>query len=126
MATSHSFKFLDDDLNRELLGLLKKARIGHFVDKDGVIHYSADDVQVVENDLIGSIRDRVFPSWQLQTCPSDWVACYRDYMSRHDIPFREELSNGQVWFLIPRKYRPHAWKLDGPPTEARLEPQRSK
>jgi len=33
-------------------------------------------------------------------------------MSRHGIPFQEELSNGELWFLLPRKYRPHKWKLD--------------
>jgi hypothetical protein len=66
----------------------------------------------VENDVICSIRDEVFPSWQVLTCPHDWKARYRTYMKRHGVPFVEELSNGEVWFLIPRKYRPHAWRLD--------------
>ena len=66
-----------------------------------------------------SIRDKVFPSWQVLTCPKDWIERYRDYMNRHGIPFKEELSDGELWFLIPRKYRPHAWKLDDPaPCEA--------
>ena len=34
-------------------------------------------------------------------------------MSRHDVPLKEEISDGELWFLIPRKYRPHSWKLVG-------------
>jgi hypothetical protein len=96
----------------------KKAEIDHFIDKDGIVSYSADEEEIVENDLIGSIRNRIFPSWQVLTCPSDWTGSYKDYMNRHGIPFREELSNGELWFLIPRQYRPHAWKLDGPTKRA--------
>ncbi len=81
------------------------------MDKNGVIRYSPDDVAFVENDLICSIRDEIFPSWGILTCPEDWIGRYRDYMARHGIPFTEERSNGALWFLLPRKYRPHAWKL---------------
>ena len=110
----HSFKFLDDDLNRDLLTLLKKAKIAHSVDEDGLVHYFEGDTQDVENDLICSLRDKVFPSWALQTCPSEWIESYKDYMRRHDVPFKEELSDGELWFLIPRRFRPHTWKLDPP------------
>jgi hypothetical protein len=116
---SHSFQFLDGDLNRELVGLLTKAGIKHTIDHDGVVYYSPDDEEVVENDLIGSVRDKVFPSWQILTCPEDWAARYKEYMSRHGIPFREERSDGELWFLIPRNHRPHAWKLDGPTKKER-------
>ncbi|HTU92739.1 MAG TPA: hypothetical protein VMF69_21845 [Gemmataceae bacterium] len=119
MGKTCSFKFLDNHLNRELAGLLKKSAINHSIDKDGVVHYSRDDEEFVENDLICSIRDKVFPSWQLWTCPPDWTARYKEYMSRHGIPFREELSNGELWFLIPRKHRPHSWKLEDPTTATR-------
>jgi hypothetical protein len=120
MATHHSFKFLDNRLNRELARLLKKAGIHHFIDKDGAASYSADDQEFVENDLICSIRDKVFPAWQVLTCPTDWIPSYKSYMNRHEIPFREELSDGERWFLIPRKYRPHLWKLDAPIRKERL------
>ena len=120
MGKSNSFKFLDDDLNRQLIALLKKAKVKHDVGKDGVVHYSSLDDEVVENDLICSIRDKVFPSWQVLTCPRDWIARYKKYMSRHEIPFHEELSNGELWFLLPRKYRPHLWKLDRPMKAERL------
>jgi hypothetical protein len=109
----HSFRFLDEKLNRELVDLLNKSGIVHSIDEDGVVQYSAGDGVAVENNLICSVRDKVFPSWQVLTCPSDWVARYRDYMSRHSIPFREELSDGALWFLIPCKHRPHSWKLSG-------------
>jgi hypothetical protein len=120
MPRRHSFKFLDNSLNRELARLLKKARIDHSIDENGVASYSADNQEFVENDLIGSIRDKVFPSWQILTCPTDWTASYKSYMSRHEIPFQEELSDGESWFLIPRKYRPHLWKLDAPIRKERL------
>ncbi len=112
MGKHYSFKFLDDGLHRELIALLQKAEIDHSLDKDGVVHCSSDDEEVVENDLICSIRSRVFASWQVVTCPPDWIARYKEYMRRHAIPFQEELSNGELWFLIPRKYRPLTWKLD--------------
>jgi hypothetical protein len=121
-----SFRLLDDSLNRALLSLLKKAKIDYSLDEDGSIHYSAVVNDVVENDLICSIRDQVFPSWQVLTCPNDWVERYRDFMINRGIPFKEELSDGEFWFLIPRKYRPHAWKLDDPARKNRLEPQSSK
>jgi hypothetical protein len=125
MGKRQSFRFLDKELNLKLIGLVKKANIDHAIDKEGVIHYSADDEEVVGNDLICSIRDKTLPSWQVLTCPSDWIERYRDYMSRHNIPFREELSNGELWFLIPRKCRPHSWKLERP-TKKHLELQGSK
>ena len=114
MLRSHSFQYSDDALNRELIGLLKRAGIDHSLDEDGVIRYSSDEHEFVENELINAIRDRVFPSWQVLTCPEDWIARYRNYMNRRQIPFREEWNDGSLWFLIPRKYRPNSWKLDGP------------
>ncbi len=35
-------------------------------------------------------------------------------LNRNKVPFREELTDGKLWFLIPRAYRPHAWKLRDP------------
>lgn len=116
MGFTLSFKFLEDDLNRRLIALLKN-EIGHAVDENGVIHYSPRDEWSVENDLIGSIRDRVFSPWQVLSCPKEWAERYRRYMVKHDISFKEELSDGQLWFLLPRKYRPHRWKLDDEPVE---------
>jgi len=121
VGKTHSFKFLDPSLNRELADTLKKHHIDHSIDENGVVHYSTDDDEVVENDVICSIRDKTFRSWQVLTCPSDWVARYRDYMNCHGIPFREELSNGEAWFLIPRKYRPHTWRLEGPLKKKRAQ-----
>lgn len=112
MVLKRSFRFADDTLNRRLITLLKKRAIGHAVGRNGVIHYSPDDAECVENILIDSIRSSVFPFWQVLTCPEDWTRRYRDYMTRHAIPFTEEISDGQLWFLLPRRYRPHAWKLE--------------
>jgi len=118
MALKRSFRFVDDDLNRRLIVLLKKRKVGHSVDRNGVIHYSPDDAAFVGNDLIGSIRGDVFSAWQVLTCPEDWIRRYRDYMTQHEIPFTEEISNGQLWFLLPRKHRPHAWKLEEQPVSS--------
>ena len=124
MKNHHSFKFLDSALNHELIMLLKRAKIEHRVDSDGTIHYSKDDEDTVDNDLICSIRDKVFASWQVLTCPRDWGARYKEYMKQHAVPFLEERSNGELWFLIPRKYRPHSWRLDEPgEKKGRLAPQ---
>jgi hypothetical protein len=112
MEKSNTFRFLDDALNRRLLALLEKDKVKHHVAKDGTIRYSPDDEEVVEDRFICSVRDGVFPSWQVLTCPSDWTGRYKRYMSRHGIPYYEELSNGELWFLLPRKYRPDRWRLD--------------
>jgi hypothetical protein len=120
MEKANSFKFLDDDLNQQLMALFKKAKIKHSVSKDGIVCYSPDDEEVVENDLICAIRDKVFPSWQVLTCPREWIKRYKEYMGRHRVPFQEEWSNGEPWFLLPRKYRPHRWKLDGPTKAERV------
>lgn len=114
MAQTNSFRFVDPELNRDLIALLKKSGIRHLVDQRGVIRYSPQDEERVENDLISTIRGRKFPAWQIATCPSNWTEVYRSYMQERSIPFVEEIMDGDVWFLIPRRYRPHAWKLKEP------------
>jgi hypothetical protein len=105
------FRFEDDALNRRLTDLLKKSSIEYCID-NGRICYSAQDADVIENELVCSIRTEVFPSWKVLTCPAGWVLRYKRYMVQHNIPFKEELSSDGLWFLIPGKYRPHTWKLD--------------
>jgi len=92
VGKSNAFKFLDDDLNQRLLALLRKDKIKHEVGNDGIIRYSPDEEDVIENNFIFSIRDQVFPSWQVLTCPRDWAERYKEYMSRHRIPFHESDS----------------------------------
>ncbi len=106
-----TFRFVDDDLNLRLLGLLKKAKVRHHVDREGVVHYSRSDEEVVGNELICSIRDAAIPKWQLLSCPADYADRYRKYMIRQRIEFREESINQQLCFLLPRKHRPHSWRL---------------
>ena len=112
-----SFKFADGELNQKLIALVKGERwINVAIDKEGVVHYSADDEEGMENDLIRSIRDQVFSSWQIISCPKNWTEQYKHYMTQHSVPFVEEWIDNQLCFLIPRRYRPHAWKLDAPAT----------
>ena len=111
MAPTYSFRFVDDDLNLRLITLLKRSGIRHVVGKNGVVRYSPQSEDVVENELICSIRDALFPSWQVLSCPGQWAERYKSYMTRHRVPFVEELIDNQLCFLIPRRYRPHSWKL---------------
>src|SRR5438105_1195054 len=112
-----SFAFVNEFLNRQLLTELKRAKTTRAVVKNGVLHYSSEDEELVENEIIAKIRDGVFASWQILSCPPDWAARYKTYMSEHDIPFAEELMDDRLSFLIPRKYRPHSWKLESQRTE---------
>lgn len=106
-----SFRFVDDDLNDRLVSLVKKAGVRHQISPDGAIRYSYDDEDRVENELIRSIRDHVFSSWQIVACPPAWIDRYMQYMTQHKILFFEECADGERWFLIPAKHRPHLWKL---------------
>jgi len=105
-----SFAFLDGDLQNQLIALVKRAGISHRIDKKGVIHYRSADEQVMGNELICSIRSKVFTRWQTLSCPEDWVGRYRGYMERRRIPFVEELHDGDVGFLLSQEFRPHSWK----------------
>ncbi len=107
-----SFRFMDDELHRRMLALLKKHMIKHVVNSDGVIHYSVKDEEIVGNELIATVRASVFPSWQLLSCPADWTERYKRHMNQHGVPFREERFNNELCFLLPRKYRPHSWELE--------------
>jgi hypothetical protein len=118
---SNSFRFVDDRLNSRLINDLKKRKTRASIDRQGTIHYADDDVELIENEVISRIRDSVFSKWKIISCPADWARQYKDYMQRHDVPFTEELIDNQLCFLIPRTYRPHAWKLDEP---RKLEPQK--
>ena len=120
MEKDKSFRFRDDRLHRQFLARLKKRGIKHRVGRDGRIYYSADDEQVVENEVICPIRDGVFPAWQVLTCPREWIPRYTRYMQNHGIPFHEEVSNGELWFLVPRRHRPHSWKLEELPKTERM------
>lgn len=111
MGHSYSFRFAEGKYNAALLALLKKHRVNHAVEKDGTIRYSQADEELVENELLRQVRDRIFSHWQVITCPADWTNRYKNYMVKHDVPFVEELIDNELCFLIPRKFRPHLWSL---------------
>lgn len=111
MAFQHSFKFVDRKLNEKTIRLMQKAGVFCMVDVDGFIHYSSQDEERVENELISSIRNQVFSDWIILSFPQDWDERYRNYMLKHDIPYGEELRDGRLRFFIPANYRPHQWKL---------------
>jgi len=106
---------MDEALHQKLLALLRTKAKGKFtVDVNRVVHYSHDHEDLIGNDIICAVREEAFPSWQLVMFPAHWAQSYKDYMTAHDIPFREELRDGQLRLLIPRRYRPHSWKLNPP------------
>ena len=120
MALTHSFKFMKDARNNRFIASLKKAKIRHTVDNRGIVRYAPADEEFVEDNIISSIRDQVFSSWQILCCPKDWAQAYRDYMLARGVPFAEELIDNELCFLIPRRYRPHSWKVKEPKRLAAL------
>jgi hypothetical protein len=118
MATrDRSFRFEDGDLQGCLLALVRGSGVPHAVDADGTLRYASADVDVIENDLICAIRNRVFPGWSVFTLEGDATphpratAQYREYMTRHAIPFVEEVADGFIWFLLPNGQDSHAWAI---------------
>jgi len=112
MPKQITFRFNNQTLNKKLLALFKKYRVTHSADKSGTIRYSPKSEEFVQNELIAKVRGTAFPSWQLISCPNGWAQRYKDYILQHDIPFHEEVADNELWFLIPRNYRPHAWVLE--------------
>src|SRR5205807_4439755 len=111
---------VNDDLNRQLLGLLKAKARGKFTtDATGAVHYAHHDEDLIANDLISSVRDSVFHLWQVVHCPAHWTESYKRYMSEHKVPFTEEIRDDELRFLIPRSYDPHSWELQEPRTRGR-------
>ena len=115
MKQTHSFKFVDEKLNRKLIGLLERKARGKFrVGAGGFIYYSSNDEDLIGNQLICEIRSALFKRWQIIMCPKDWAAKYKCYMTEHEIPFNEEIRDDNLRFLVSRSRRPHSWKLDFP------------
>ena len=112
MPKQISFRFLNPSLNKKLVASLKKAKVVHTTDASGTIRYSPQFDNQVQNEILPKIRDGVFDSWQLVSCPKNWVSRYKDYMQNHEVPYREELADNELWFLIPRSYRPHKWVFE--------------
>jgi hypothetical protein len=115
MEKVHVFRFVDNRLNKELIALLMREAKGKFrMDSDGFVRYSHSHEDVIGNELICTIRSKVFPEWQVISFPAEWKDSYERYMTRHGIPFQGEIRDGSLRFFIPLVYRPHLWKLDEP------------
>ncbi|MEI7686080.1 MAG: hypothetical protein WCL32_13730 [Planctomycetota bacterium] len=112
----HAFQFVDSELQRRLVAEFAKRGIAHSVGPAGDVRFADDTQDVVENDLICEIRESVFAAWQIVTCPEADVGAYRAFMSTHEIPFREEISDGERWFSISQDSRPHSWNIEASAT----------
>lgn len=110
MRLDRSFRFADENLNRLLLVRMKQARIDHRVEKE-TVYYSAEDEEKFE-DVLTPIRSEGLGPWQVLSCPPDMVDRYRRAMEQREVPYEEEINNGNVEFLIPLARRPHSWKFD--------------
>jgi hypothetical protein len=111
---TYSFKFADQKLNQKLISLLLKKQIPFRVKDDQSIHYKPEDEPQIGNELINRLRDTIFKPWQTLSCPNEWVSRYKQYVVLHGIPFAQEYIDDQEGFLLPRKYRPHSWRMDPP------------
>ena len=111
MPGRRDFKFRDRVLNQKLIQLLESSRVPYQIDATETIVYDEKNEELIENALISSVRRSVFPSWQVLTCPEDDSDRYETYMSRNGVPFQEEFSNGERWFLIPSSFEPHSRDL---------------
>lgn len=108
MPLSRNFRFLNDRLNTLFINLMLGNGITMAWDENGVIYFNESDEEVVE-DILAKIRSSQFSSWQVLSCPSDWVNKYRYEMKRRHVPFVEELNDGQVEFLVSCDQEPHDW-----------------
>src|SRR4051794_34915749 len=97
----YTFQFLNPVHNHRLVALLRESRIPHQVDEDGRVRYAPEHAEAVGNDVISSVRDAIFPSWQVLSFPADWTERYRQYLHENQIPYEPERANGQLRFLIP-------------------------
>jgi hypothetical protein len=105
----YSFRFLDNNLNKKLIALIEGSDVEHTVDPQGTIHYSND--LIVDNDLIPQVRNTIFPTWQVLSCPQSSEQQYRQYMTQHGIKFMGEIIDGKLHFLLSRNHDPHSWNL---------------
>ena len=79
-------------------------------DENGLIYFDPKDEEAIE-DILARVRNAQFNTWQILSCPSDWVNKYRYEMKRRQVPYFEELNDGQVEFLLPGDQEPHDWEL---------------
>lgn len=95
---NYSFRFQSDELNHDLIDLIKNTEVPHSIDDQEVIHYAACDDESLE-DLICQIRDQLFDAWRLLMCPADCVKLYRKYMKKNQVPFHEEITESyRIYF----------------------------
>src|SRR4051794_40200216 len=112
-----SFRFVDGHLQDDLLALVRGSDVLHSVEEDRTLRYASADAEMVENELICSVRDRLFPQWGVFTLEGDETprpkvtAAYRAYMSQHAIPFAEEIHDGFTGFLTPEGVDSFEWGI---------------
>ena len=109
MQVDRTFRFLDEQLQNRLQAALDEAAVPYCSDDAGAIAYSSADEEVVD-DVISDIRHSVFSEWALLSCPADWIQRYRDYMATRQIPFVEEMNDGEVWFLVSSHVDTDQWE----------------
>lgn len=110
MPLPRNFRFLNDRLNSILISTLIVSDIQVNWDENSVIYFDEKDEEAIEG-ILAKIRTAQFPTWQVLSCPVDWVNQYRQEMKRRQVPYLEELNDGQIEFLLPGNCEPHDWKF---------------
>lgn len=106
------FKFLNEKLQKKLISLLRKKAKNKFKILPSLyIEYDEKDVDLIENQLICSVRVSVFPNWQIVTASNNSFA-FQMELQKRKVSFELEIKNFDIRFLINKKYKPHAWKID--------------
>src|SRR4051812_4689915 len=108
----HSFRFVDDRLNDKLIAELDKCAQGKFeIMPDKTISYQ--DADLFENTILPQFRSSIFATqtFQIISFPLNWYKSYTRYMSQHDIIFYEEVSDGEINFVVSGTEFPFLWDL---------------
>lgn len=109
MQFERNFRFLNQQLNSLFIHQMLESGLKRNLDDNGIVYFNSVDEEAVEI-ILAKIRDSWFDTWQILSCPADWVNKYRQEMKRLNVPFTEELNDGQVEFLIPESCNPHDWQ----------------
>jgi hypothetical protein len=108
VTSYRQFRFMNDWLNTLFIQMVASKGLLVKLDESGVVYYDARVEEAIE-DILAAIRESQFSSWQILSCPSEWVNKYRSEMARRKVPFIEELNDGQIEFLLPGDQEPHDW-----------------
>ena len=111
MVHDRTFRFANDDLNKQLIACLHDGALDYAVRPDGAVGYRSADEDRFE-DVLARVRDGVFTDWQVFSFPPDWLPEYRAALARREVAYEEEINDGAVEFLLDGSQEPHEWRIE--------------